>query len=73
MLGMTMNLHEPVIDALQACKGCWPEIARKAGVSYSWVCKIASGEIPDPRIKGVEKIAKTMKEMRLFPARKKAA
>jgi predicted transcriptional regulator len=66
---MNMNLHKSVIDALHACKGRWPEIASNAGVGYSWLCKIASGAIPDPRIKNVEKVANAMSKMQLFPAK----
>lgn len=68
-----MNLYQSVIEALHACKGRWPEIASNAGVGYSWLCKIASGAIPDPRIKNVEKVAKTMSDMKLYPAKKQAA
>jgi predicted transcriptional regulator len=66
---MSMNLHRSVINALYACKGRWPEIAANAGVGYSWLCKIASGAIPDPRITNVEKVANAMIKMDLFTAK----
>lgn len=68
-----MNLLASVIQSLHTHKGRWPEIAERAGVSYSWVCKIATNQIPDPRVKGVERIAKTLKEMKLFVQVKDAA
>lgn len=33
---------------LEARRGDWPQVARDAGVSYSWLCKFAVGTIANP-------------------------
>ena len=45
-----------LITELQASRGHWPEIARNAGVSYSWIVKFANEKIPDPRIGSLERL-----------------
>lgn len=51
------SMHEYVLERLQDCKGDWPEVARKAGVSYRTLKKIATGVIASPGVRIVEKIA----------------
>ena len=41
---------------LERHRGDWPEIARTAGVSYSWVSHVMQGTTPNPRIKQVQAI-----------------
>jgi transcriptional regulator with XRE-family HTH domain len=72
---MNIELHESVLDALQACKGKghWEEIAERAGISPSTLEKIARQSTGNPGVQTVQNIAKVMKAMRLYPAKKVAA
>lgn len=45
---MTEHIDTMVRSLLKQRKGHWRKIADAAGVSYSWVCKFAGGEIPNP-------------------------
>jgi|GEM_PF-1663543 len=46
-----------VLEQLQASKGRWPAVAEGSGVSKRTIEKIASGEIDDPGVKKLEKLA----------------
>ena len=39
-----INLLNAVQKALNSCKGQWPEICLKAGVSYTWLTKMAASQ-----------------------------
>jgi len=54
---MEQSLYEFVISNLQAAKGTWPTIAEASGVSKRTLEKIASGEIADPGVSHIEKLA----------------
>jgi transcriptional regulator with XRE-family HTH domain len=56
------SMHETVLRGLEETKGNWPEIARRAGVSYRTLKKIATGEIASPRINNLEKLATYFRE-----------
>lgn len=49
-----------VVDELNSRKGEWPAIAQEAGVSYSWLCKVAQGVIKNPRYQQVQKLANVL-------------
>lgn len=51
-----------VVTELNNRKGSWRSLAKKAGVSYSFVAHIASGHTPDPRISGVQKVYDVLKD-----------
>ena len=42
---------------LQAHKGRWPNVAERSGVSRRTIEKIARGEIKDPGVSHIEKLA----------------
>lgn len=46
--------RDSAIVELRRLEGRWPEIAREAEVSYSWLCKFAQNKIPNA---GVETLA----------------
>jgi transcriptional regulator with XRE-family HTH domain len=56
------SMHETVLKGLEATKGNWPEVARRAGVSYRTLKKIATGEISSPRVNNLEKLASYFRE-----------
>lgn len=49
---LVMDTDTPLIAdtraRLEARRGDWPQVARDAGVSYSWLCKFAVGTIANP-------------------------
>lgn len=45
-----------LIAKLHSRRGNWPAIARRAGVSYSWIVKFANAKIPDPRLGSLERL-----------------
>lgn len=59
---MEQSMHAFVISRLQAAKGNWPAIAEATGVSIRTIQKIASGEIEDPGVSHIEKLAGHFRE-----------
>lgn len=51
------SMHEYVVAQLIAAKGQWPVIAEGSGVSRRTIEKIARGEIKDPGVSHVQKLA----------------
>jgi len=49
-----------VVEELNQRKGEWPQIAQEAGVSYSWLCKLAQGVIQNPRYLHLQKLARVL-------------
>ena len=45
---MEADLDTQLRARLNACKGEWPDLAKRAAVSYSWLCKFAVGRIDNP-------------------------
>jgi hypothetical protein len=56
------SLHQYVVDRLQAWKYRWPVVAEGSGVPRRTIEKIASGEIKDPGVTSVEKLARFFRE-----------
>lgn len=54
---MTESVHGYVLAELEAAKGGWPEIAGATHISLRTIQKIASGEIADPGVTKIEKLA----------------
>lgn len=52
-----LPLFEYVLDKLESSKGKWSAVAEGSGVSYRTLEKIARGEIKDPGISHVQKLA----------------
>jgi len=53
----SLPLHEFVVARLLAAKGSWPVVARGSGVSRRTLEKIARGEVKDPGVLTVQKLA----------------
>jgi len=53
---------ERVVRGLNARKGQWKSIAEAAGVSYSWLAKVAQGHIQNPSIKQLEAVDSYLRE-----------
>lgn len=54
---MDKPIYEYVLEQLELSKGRWPEVAEDSGVSYRTLSKISSGEIVDPGVSHVQKLA----------------
>jgi predicted transcriptional regulator len=58
-VGLVMTT-EPMLDSvlrsLDATRGRWPEIAKKSGVPYQTLTKIALGIVEDPRVSTVQSL-----------------
>lgn len=59
---MEVSIYQYVIDQLARSKGTWPEVAEQSGVSRRTIEKIASGEIADPGVSHIEKLARHFRE-----------
>lgn len=66
-------MHAFVISRLHATKGSWPAIAEATGVSIRTIQKIASGEIEDPGVSHIEKLAGHFREQTQQQIRRSAA
>lgn len=66
---MELSLHAFVMAQLAASKGTWPVIAEATGVSNRTIQKIASGEIADPGVSHIEKLAGYFREQSKKPRR----
>lgn len=53
---MSTNLDEQLRQALESCRGDWPTIATRSGVSYSWLSKFVNGHIPNPGYETLKKL-----------------
>lgn len=51
------SLFAYVLNKLETSKGKWKSVAEGSGVSYRTIEKIARGEIQDPGISHIEKLA----------------
>jgi len=45
---------------LAAHHGAFPALARGAGLSYSWICKLHEGHVRDPRIQTLIRLQRTL-------------
>lgn len=59
---MYTPIFELVLTELQARKGTWPEIAKAIEPDswesyYSWMTKLATGQIPDPGVNKIQRLA----------------
>jgi transcriptional regulator with XRE-family HTH domain len=55
---MTDSLYTYVRSELESAKGNWPDVAEATGISKRTIEKIASGEISDPGIHKMERLAR---------------
>lgn len=59
---MSDSIYLYVLDELSRSKGGWPAIAKESGVSKRTIEKIASGEIEDPGVSHIEKLAAVFRD-----------
>lgn len=57
------TLHEYVIRRLHETKGQWPKVAKRSGVHYKTLEKIARREVSDPGVSYCEKLAKYFRKI----------
>lgn len=57
------NMLGTVRKELNKHKGHWPEIARRAKVSYSFVAHIAAGFTEDPRVSRLQRLLNVLKQI----------
>lgn len=57
-----MDLHQYVIQRLEAARGTWGKVAQESGVSKRTLEKIARREIADPGISHIQKLADYFRE-----------
>lgn len=51
---MELSLHDRVVARLQALKGRWPAIAKRTGINYGSLRKIAQRTTKNPRVRNLE-------------------
>ena len=64
---MHINLlarRDDLIAELYRRQGDWPEIAKAAGISYSWLCKFAQRKIPNPGIESLSQLDAALRSHR---------
>lgn len=55
---MEQTLLDFVLAELSERKGTWPEICNTVpGIDYSWLSKLANGQIPDPSVRRIQRLA----------------
>lgn len=57
-----------LLSKLKSSRGTWPDVARRAGVSYSWVVKFANDKIPDPRLGSLERLEQALSSTPVTPS-----
>lgn len=55
--GVEKTLLQYVLDELQARKGTWPKVAAETGLDYSWLTKLALGQINNPSVHKIQALA----------------
>lgn len=53
---MSNDLDQQLRQALEGCRGEWPAISARAGVSYSWLSKFVNSRIPNPGYETLKKL-----------------
>lgn len=59
---MKHDLDTQLKARLARVKGDWPVIAKRAGLSYSWICKFAIGQIDNPGYETLRKLNSALAE-----------
>lgn len=63
---MNMNTApylEDLKKRLERYRGHWPEISRRANVSYSWITKLMQGYVDNPRVVECERVRQVLDAM----------
>jgi len=56
-----MTLLEQTLQQLDQLRGQWPDIARRSGVPYHTLTRIAQRKSPDPRVSTVQRLHDCMR------------
>ena len=59
---MRISLLGGVKKWLSDERGNWPQIAEEAGVGYEWLTALMQGDIKDPGIQKIERLAAVKQE-----------
>lgn len=62
-----------VIRMLQERKGEWPAIADEVNETYSWLTKLAQGDIPNPSVNKIEPLYLYLLRSRQAPRQPRTA
>ena len=52
-----MDLLRTVLDGIEKRRDTWPRLAADADVSYSWMTKLMAGNITNPGILPIQRLA----------------
>ena len=55
---------DKLIELLEARRGKWPEIAHKAGVDFSTLCRIVAGTTKHPRHETVQSLLSAARKVK---------
>jgi transcriptional regulator with XRE-family HTH domain len=61
-----MSEHPQVVlvrDQLNSLKGSYHDVAKAAGLSYSWVCQFAQGKIKNPTVNSLHAVKTACESM----------
>ena len=59
---MEKSLLQQVTHWLETQRGSWVEIADEAQVGYQWLTALMQGDIQDPGVRKIERLARLMRE-----------
>ena len=59
---MEKSLLEQVMRWLETQRGSWREIADETGLGYQWLTALMQGDIQDPGVRKIERLARLMRE-----------
>lgn len=68
---MSAKFDTAIRSRLDARRGEWPEIARQACVSHSWLSQFARGLIPNPGIRTLERLDAALPRAKRAPTKTK--
>jgi hypothetical protein len=72
MKGMNTDLLSYVTGRLAEYRGPLADLARDAGVPYSWLLMLHRGEIPNPGVRSIQRLADYFTLVELTKPRKRA-
>lgn len=58
-----MELLAQTREMLAKCRGRWPEVAERSGVSHPWISKFARGQIPNPGVLTLDAVDSVLRQM----------
>ena len=58
-----MELLAQTREMLAKCKGQWPEVAERSGMSHPWISKFMRGKIPNSGIMTLDAVDDVVRQM----------